>query len=94
MINTEMRSYEYLTYGDVDEYGQPQLGKTKQVVKMAIYPLTQSVAGTISYTDGQYIGFTHSKDITDKAVILYGDQRLKVTYTIQARINQIFLERM
>jgi hypothetical protein len=36
MINTDMREYEYYTYGDSDAYGQPALLKTTRLGKLVL----------------------------------------------------------
>ena len=44
MINADMRTYDYLTYGEDNGYGQPALSATPTgQIKMAINVTTQSV---------------------------------------------------
>lgn len=81
MINPDMRIYDYYVYSDEDGYGQPQLSDEVQgQVKMAIYTTSQSVQGNINYQNASYVGITHNSNITDKYVIQYGDEKLKVLY--------------
>lgn len=96
MINAKMRSYDYYTYGELNEYGQPQLSKEpKGKVKLAIYTTSQSVQANINYIGANYIALTHDKAINDSYVIKYGDLLLKVLYTsAQGRYNQVFLAKV
>jgi hypothetical protein len=95
MITTDMRFYDYFTFGSEDEYGQETLS-TEPVgkVKMAINITSQSVQDNINYKNSQYIGLTHAK-VDDTYVIQYGEERLKVLYVNPlGRYNQVFLTRM
>ena len=96
MINADMRVYDYLTYGDADRYGQPQLSKeVKGNVKMSINVISQSIQDSVLYKDASYIGLTHDSTIDDTFVIKYGDERLKVLYVNpKGRYKQIFLKRI
>lgn len=93
MINSQMRSYEYLLYGDDDSYGQASLDKQPVgTVKMAISRVTQSIQDSIKYKGADYIGLTHDKAVNDKFVIKYGDELLKVLYTNpDGRYIQVFM---
>ena len=93
MINTDIKNYEYYSYGDKDAYGQPELSKEVQgSVKMAIYTTTQTVQDNIKYKDASYIGLT-TGTITDKEVIKYGDNLLKVLYVQpRGRFKQVFMK--
>ena len=92
MINADMRSYDYFTFGELDSYGQPQLSQNvKGSVKMAINISSQSVQDNINYKDCNYIGLTHSL-LDDSCVIQYGDKKLKVLYVNpKGRLKQVFL---
>lgn len=80
MVNANMRSYNYFTYGDSDAYGQPQLSEEVQgTIKMAIYTTSQYVQDNINYKGASYVGMTHG-EANDKMVIQYGDEKLKVLY--------------
>lgn len=93
MINTEMRFYDYFTYGEKDEYGQPQLsGETQGTIKMAINITSQSTQDNINYKDASYIGLTHAA-IDDTYVIQYGPEKLKVLYVNpMGRYKQAFMK--
>ena len=93
MINTEMRFYDYFTYGEKDEYGQPQLSEEIQgTIKMAINITSQSTQDNINYKDASYIGLTHAA-IDDTYVIQYGPEKLKVLYVNpMGRYKQAFMK--
>lgn len=93
MISMEMRQYNYLLYGQNDEYGAQQLDEeVKGSILIAIYTNTMATADNIKYSEGDFIGLT-SASINDSYVILYGDKKLKVLYTIPARrYTQAFLK--
>lgn len=95
MINTDMKLYDYYLYGDIDGYGQPTLSKeTQGSIKMAIYTSTQTIQDNINYKEAQYVGFTH-EDLTDKYVIQYGEEKLKVMYVQpKGRYKQVFMGEM
>lgn len=95
MINADMRDYSYYLYGTEDEYGQPTLSADVQgSIKMAIYSSSTAVQDNINYTGASYVGFTYD-EVTDKAVIAYGDKLLKVLYVLKppsGRLHtQVFL---
>ena len=95
MINTRMRNYDYFLLGANDEYGQPQITPEVQgTVKMAISITSQSVQDNINYKNAQYIGLTLN-DITDKHIILFGEEKLKVLFVYSGgRYKQVFLQKM
>lgn len=95
MINTDMRLYDYFTFGDSNGYGQPQLSNEPiGQIKMAIYITSQSVQDNILYKDSTYMGLTMAP-IDDSYVIKYGNERLKVLYVNpQGRYTQVFLKEM
>lgn len=96
MIATDMCSYDYLTYGDDNGYGQPTLSETVQgTITMAIYTTSQSVQDNINYKNASYIGLTHDEHINDSYVIVYGDVKLKVLYVQpRGRYRQVFMGAM
>lgn len=96
MITTNMRTYNYFTFGAPNAYGQPQLSKEPAgTVKLSIFTTSQNVQGNINYTNASYIALTHDKSINDTWVIEYGEERLKVLYTSnQGRFIQVFLAKM
>lgn len=95
MVNADMRTYNYFTYGEQDAYGQPKLSEEVQgTIKMAIYIASQSIMDSVAYNGTQYIGLTHN-DITDKYVIQYGDEKLKVLYVNpQGTWRQVYMARV
>ena len=99
MINTDMRSYDYFTIGEVNAYGQPVIpvaGKEtiKGKIKIAINTTSQSIQNNIRYKDCTYIGLTHAK-VDDTYVIKYGNERLKVLYVNpKGKYNQVFLKNL
>lgn len=95
MINTDMRYYDYFTYGEKDSYGQAELSQEVQgTIKIAINTTSQSVTDNINYKDATYIGLTHAA-IDDTYVIQYGDEKLKVLYVNpKGRFKQAFLKEL
>ena len=94
-----MRLYGYFTLGESDGYGQPKLPDKNAVpngqIKMAINLTSQSVQDNINYQDCQYVGLTHSKNISDKHIIEYEGKRLKVLYVNpKGRLSQVFLKEL
>lgn len=96
MISNSMTDYTYSTLGDKDEYGQEsETLEAQGTIKLAIYSLTNTIGANIKYKDATYLALTHNKTINDSFVIHYGDEKLKVLYTIPAgRYNQVFLSEM
>lgn len=96
MINSTMKDYDYYQYGDKDEYGQPTLGAVKGQIKIAIFDTNKAVNDDIKYTEEDYIGLTYDKDIDNTYVIQYGNERLKVLYTIVVPNfkTQVLMKRM
>lgn len=97
MINADMRTYDYFTLGEQDEYGQQKLSESPTgQIKIAINLLNQSIQDNVLYKSAQYIGLTHA-DVNDAFVINYSDEGelLKVLYTNpKGRFKQVFLARM
>ncbi len=95
MINTEMKTYNYYTFGSDDEYGQQTLSTEVQgSIKMAIYSSSISVQDNIKYKDATYIGLTLA-EVDDTFVIDLGNdrERLKVLYVNpQGRFKTVFLK--
>ena len=93
MINTDMREYDFYTYGDADGYGQPALSKDVQgKIKMAIYTTAQAIQNNIAYKNASYVGHTHDSKVNDTYVVQYGEKRLKVLYvTNRGRYKQVFM---
>lgn len=95
MINTDFRTYDYYTFGEPNNYGQPMLSeKPEGTIKMAIYLSTQTTQDSILYQDAQYVGLTRDA-ISDNYVVKYGDEMLKVLYVNpRGRCKQAFMSRM
>lgn len=95
MINANMRSYNFFTLGNADEYGQAQTSKEPVgQIKMSINLTSQSIQDNINYENAQYIGLTHA-DVDDTYIIEYGEERLKVLYVNYfGRLNQVFMSKM
>lgn len=95
MINADMRTYDYYTFGDENEYGQAQLSATpKGQITIAIYNTTISVEDNISYTGKNYIGLTMAQ-LDDSYVIQYGTEKLKVEYVYpKGRYKQVYLVKL
>lgn len=96
MINRTMRDYDYFTFGSEDEYGQQVLNEEVQgTIKLAIYSVSNTIGTNINYKDATYVALTHNKSINDSYVIQYGEEKLKVLYTIPGdRFIQVFLSEM
>lgn len=91
MINSNMREYNYFLYGDETAYGQVTLSKQPVgTVKMSITVTNQSVQDNIKYHGATYLGLTQH-NVTDKYVIQYGEELLKVLYVTNGRYKQVFL---
>ena len=96
MIMTDMRAYNYSTFGEKDAYGQTIANsEVAGTIKMAINISSQSVQDNINYKDCSYIGLTTDKSVNDKMVIQYGSEKLKVQYiNPKGRFIQVFLKLM
>ena len=88
-----MKTYNYFTFGALDEYGQPGLSQEPVgKVKMAINISSQSVVDNVKYKDATYTGLTLA-EVDDSYVIEYGKERLKVLYVNpMGRYKQVFLK--
>lgn len=95
MINPNMRSYDYFTFGEVDIYGQPTLSETpKGKIKMSINLLNQAISDNILYNNATYVGLT-MQEVNDTFVIKYGTEKLKVLYVNpHGRFKQVYLCRL
>ena len=94
MINSQMKTYNYFTFGARDAYGQQTLS-TDPVgqVKIAINTSNISTTDNINYKDATYIGLTMNKTISDSWVIDLGEEKLKVLYVNpMGRYKQVFLK--
>lgn len=95
MINAQIRNYPFYLLEDKNEYGQPTVSTEPQGnIKMCINIASQSVQDNILYSNAQYVGLTRSQ-ITDKYIIQYGDDKLKVLYINPiGRMTQVFLSKV
>jgi len=95
MISTDMKDYQYYLYADDNGYGQPALTDEVQgLVKMAVYTTSQAIQANIQYKNATYVGLTQAA-ITDKYVIQYGEELLKVLcVNPQGRYKQVFMGAM
>lgn len=93
MINTEMKTYNYYTLGEFDEYGQQSLPTEPQgSIKMAIYNSTTAITDNIKYKEATYIGLTLAA-VNDAYIIDFGEERLKVLYVIPiGRYKTVYLK--
>jgi hypothetical protein len=96
MINTNMRLYNYYTFGDADGYGMPSLSPDPEgQIKMAISISSLTTQDNILYKDCTYIALTLDNRINDTFVIDYNGEKLKVMYVNpQGRFKQVFLKGM
>ena len=62
MINAQMRTYDYYTFGEKNAYGQPQLSDKQGTIKMAIHLITEAVEENAFYSGANYIGLTSSSN--------------------------------
>lgn len=92
MINADMRTYNYFTFGDDNGYGSPTLSSDiKGTLKMAINTTSQSVQDNIKYKNATYIGLTHD-NVDDSFVIAFGNEKLKVLYVQpRGRFKQVYM---
>ena len=100
MINAQMKNYNFYLYDEeADIYGQKTLIKDAEgepeiqgAVQMSITHTDTRIQQDINYIDATYFGLTHDKSISDRYVIQYGDERLKVLYVIRdGRYSQVFM---
>ena len=96
MINFDMRLYDFFTIGDNDAYGQPQItAEPAGKIKIAIYSTSTATQDNVLYKSAEYIGLTTNAEITDRYIIQYDNERLKVLYIQnKGRFKQVFMERM
>ena len=95
MISADIRGYDFFTFGEKNNYGQPTLSpEVKGCIYIAINTLTQNIADNILYKDATYVGLTQDY-IDDTYVIQNGVEKLKVLYIQpKGRYKQVFLKVM
>ena len=92
MINASMQPYHYRTFGEKNEYGEPQLSDFGGFVKMSINIVSQGVTDNVNYKEATYIGLTHDAKVNSTYVIEYEGKRLKVLYVNpKGRLKQVFM---
>lgn len=100
MINAQMTDYNFYLYNEEEDlYGQKTLIKddngepvVQGAIKIAINHTDTDIQQNIRYKDATYFGLTMDKSISDRYVIQYGDERLKVLYVIrEGRYLQVFM---
>jgi hypothetical protein len=93
MINTQMRSYNYFTFGEKDAYGQFRLSEEPVgTIRMAINDVSTTIGDTIKYKNATYTGLTQDAKVNDTYVIEYEGQKLKVLYVnSKGRLSQVFM---
>lgn len=96
MINTDLRLYDFYTFGEDDGYGMATLSDTPNgKIKMAINISSQATQDNILYKDCSYVGLTQDANVNDAYVIDYGESKLKVLYiNPKGRYKQVFLKEM
>lgn len=95
MINAQMTEYKYYPYKE-NVYGEAIIDEgSSGSILMAINLIDQSISDNPLYTNATYIGLTYNKEISDKHVIQYGNQKLKVIYVNpMGRYKQVYMARM
>lgn len=95
MINAQMTEYKYFVYKE-NEYGEQVIDTSSSgTILMAIILVNKEVTDNILYTNANYIGLTLDNSITDKFVIEYGKEKLKVLYVNpQGRYKQVFMAKV
>lgn len=95
MINAQMTEYKYLVYKE-NEYGEQVIDTSSSgTILMAINLVNKEVTDNILYTNANYIGLTLDNSITDKFIIEYGKEKLKVLYVNpQGRYKQVFMAKV
>ena len=96
MINTDMRSYNFYTFGKKNAYGEPQLSQDVQgTIKISINSISQALSDNVNYKQATYIGLTRDANVDNTYVIEYEGTKLKVLYVMpKGRLKQVFLGEM
>ena len=96
MINCDLRTYNYFTLGENNEYGVPTISEEAQgTIKIAINISSQTIQQNINYLNCQYMGITQHANVDDTYIIEYGEERLKVLYVNdRGRYKQVYLEKL
>lgn len=95
MINADMRSYNYYTFGEKDRYGDTVLSDVKGSIKMTINSISQTIVDNPNYEQSTYIGLTRDTKVDSTYVIDYEGTKLKVLYVItKGRLKQVYMSEM
>ena len=95
MINADMRSYNYFTFGEYNEYGEKVLSAQPiGTIKITINSVSQSISDNVNYSQAQYIGLTRA-EVNETYVIDYEGAKLKVLYVNpKGRLKQVYMAEM
>lgn len=95
MINADMRSYNYFTFGEKNIYGEKVLSAQPiGTIKITINPVSQSISDNVNYSQATYIGLTRA-EVNDTYVIDYEGAKLKVLYVNpKGRLKQVYMAEM
>lgn len=87
-----MKSYNYFTIGESNEYGQPTVSQIpKGTIKIAINSTGTSTQDNVLYKNASYIGLTQA-NVNDTYIIEYENTKLKVLYVNpKGRYKQVFM---
>lgn len=93
MINTDMRSYSFFTFGEKDEYGQPQLSEEAQgSIRISINSISQAISDNVNYSQATYLGLTRDAKVNNTYVIEYEGNKLKVLYVdTKGRLKKVYM---
>jgi hypothetical protein len=95
MINADMRSYNFYTFGEKNEYGKPVLSdEPVGTIKITINSVSQSISDNANYNQATYIGLTRA-EVNNTYVIDYEGAKLKVLYVNpKGRLKQVYMAEM
>lgn len=95
MINADMRSYNYFTFGEKNIYGETVLSEEPVgTIKITINSVSQTISDNVNYNQATYIGLTRA-EVNETYVIDYKGARLKVLYVNpKGRLKQVYMAEM
>lgn len=94
MINSQMATYNYYTFGELNAYGQPRLStEPKGTVKLALNLVSQNLTNNALYSEATYTALTNDTKVNDTYVIEDKEGRkFKVLYVNTfGRFKQVYL---
>lgn len=96
MINADMRSYNYYTFGEKNKYGERVLNEEVQgLIKISINNITQAIVDNVNYKQATYLGLTRDTKVDSTYVIDYEGTKLKVLYVNpKGRLKQVYMSEM